>query len=147
MFCGLDRNVTITATAGRDSVLDLNFVRAGVQLCAQCKLVFANITVANERHGIGSGVDFVLGSPGGAVLFINAQRLRLACTEPTDAAQSLENSVRSAVLPGKNGIQQFGFADTTFKVSWAKVLQQWKGRGRNDTIAGRRQGTAGLGRV
>lgn len=48
------RNVTVTALHGTDDVLDLQFARSKVQLCATCVWTWRNITVANERRGAGA---------------------------------------------------------------------------------------------
>jgi hypothetical protein len=110
------RNVTITGAQGVDTVLDLDFVAAAVQLCPSCSVTFNNITVANERHGVGEAVDFFSGQRGSssaaAVLFVDANKLRLACTDAAAAAAVLQEAPRS------NGArQQASVQDATFQVS------------------------------
>lgn len=127
------RNVTITGAQGLDTILDLDFVAAAVQLCANCSVTFQNITVANERHGVGEAVDFVTGqrssssSNGAAVLFVDANKLRLACSNAAAAAAVLQEAPRS------NGdMQQASVQDAAFQVSKVKLgllpSQESKGR-------------------
>jgi hypothetical protein len=96
-------------------VLDLDFVAAAVQLCRTCSVTFHNITVANERHGVGEAVDFFSGQAGSgskaAVLFVAANKLRLACTDAAAAAAVLQEASR-----GNGAKQQASVKDAVFQV-------------------------------
>ncbi|KAF6266356.1 kinase-like domain-containing protein [Scenedesmus sp. NREL 46B-D3] len=109
-------NVTITGAQGLDTVLDLDFVSAAVQLCPACSVTFHNITVANDRHGVGEPVDFVTGQPGSiigsaAVLFVGANKLRLACTDAAAAAATFQEA------PSSSEVQQAVVQDAAFQAS------------------------------
>jgi hypothetical protein len=121
------RNVTITGAQGLDTVLDLDFVAAAVQLCPTCSVTFKNITVANERHGVGEAVDFISGLPdsssssssSAAVRFVDANKLRLACTDAAAAAAMLQDAPRSTGAKQQALLQDYMFQ----VIQWHAALQ------------------------
>eukprot|EP00775_Hariotina_reticulata_P003757 gene3757-4016_t len=98
----ITRNVTIEGVPGQHSVLDLDYQQDIVSLCSTCILTFANITIAQERHGMGAAVDFFRGTlqaaaaaAGSLVVMQNVYRLRGACTTPGSAVADFQSKPRS----------------------------------------------------
>ena len=91
--------------------LDLAFKRASVMLCPHCYVTLRNLRLRNARRGSGAALDFFVGDDenvDSAVLLQNVYRHRLACTPGSDAAEVLNNTPRSKILPpSKTGKQGF----------------------------------------
>lgn len=92
----LRRNVTLTAPNGLMPLLDFQFVRSAVHLCATCVFHMRHISIANERRGNGAAIDFFVGVPGSVVKLEDALRLRLACTT-TGVHAHIKSSVEEDV--------------------------------------------------
>lgn len=110
------RNLTITGLQGKDTVFDLEFKRALIELCSTCILRLTNITMANERRGTGTVYDLFIGQPGSKILAHNMYKLRIACTSAQHLAEVVSQTKRSTILPGSSKPQQFAFVDVTFQV-------------------------------
>lgn len=74
------RNVTLRAPDGLMPLLDFEFMRSVVHMCATCVFHIWRIAIANERRGNGAAIDFFVGVPGSVLKLEDAYRLRLACT-------------------------------------------------------------------
>jgi hypothetical protein len=108
---------------GKDTVLNLEFKRALVELCGTCTLTFTNITISNERRGTGSVYDLFLGLPGSKIIAYDIYKLRIACTSAHHLAQVTSRTKRSSILPGEDKPQEFEFVNATFNVSTACAQQ------------------------
>lgn len=107
----------MTGADGVNTVLDLEFLHGVVQLCSTCTFTFRNITIANERRGNNSPVDFFVGQPTPGRSIVKLQgvhRLRLACASGPDSATVVDNTPRSQVLPNRTRTQIFNVSDVVW---------------------------------
>uniref|UniRef100_A0A383W352 Protein kinase domain-containing protein n=1 Tax=Tetradesmus obliquus TaxID=3088 RepID=A0A383W352_TETOB len=113
----VNRNVTVSAALGNESILDFKFKRSAVELCNTCAVRFENITVSNERRGPGPGVDLFLGRPGSRVDYDNANRFRAACPASNESGAVQTATPRSAFFPDPTGTSLWSIVNVTFRSS------------------------------
>jgi hypothetical protein len=115
MLPALRRNVTIAGKPGSLPVLDMAFTKPGslpvldmaftnelLELCPTCWLTIKGVVLSRARRGSGDGVQAITGSEqlGAVLLLQDVIRQRIACVPAADAAAVVDETPRSALVPG-----------------------------------------------
>ncbi|WIA34800.1 hypothetical protein OEZ86_013102 [Tetradesmus obliquus] len=86
----VNRNVTVSAALGRESILDFEFKRSAVELCNTC-------------------------TPGARVDYDSANRFRAACPASNESGAVLTAMPRSAFFPAPGGKSLWSIVNVTFR--------------------------------
>ncbi|KAF8065521.1 STY13 [Scenedesmus sp. PABB004] len=108
----INRNVTIAAPPGAATpLLDLRARIGRLDVCGDCTFKFSGVAIANESHrGTGTLISFLRGQLGARVIHAHSPGVRLACPTTASSLAVVNNTIRSALLPGPAGPRQLAAA-------------------------------------